>query len=454
VISGATNASYSFAAPTGTNTYYVTVTNSAGGTISSTATVEAVQPTLINPSDYTSSLKISFSGYNQAGTLTNFPVLVRLSPNLAGFSYAQFASSVGADLQFTASTNLQALPYEIEQWNPGGESIVWVQVPMISGSSDYITAHWGNTALTQAAASNTNGAVWRGAFSTKPEFSLVWHLNQSNFPFADSTLQHPALAGVAPTPAAGIAGTAAGYNGTSTYLDAGEVDLTNSFTLSAWINISPSVPNIQTIWASKPGSGTANGFAMNVNNFNTTDGALRFITGNGTSSAATSSAGGSVSFGQWHLVTAVVDNTANKAQLYVDGNNVTVGQNSTLANSSKTNHVILGMAADGFYDFDGPMDEARIEDGVRSPNWIWASWATVSTNTSFATYSPVTSTYVPPVILHVQSSGGNIMLDWSTGTLQSSTNVVGPYMDITGAPNPYTVPPTNAQEFFRIRQGP
>lgn len=32
--------------------------------------------------------------------------------------------------------------------------------------------------------------------------------------------------------------------------------------------------------------------------------------------------------------------------------------------------------------------------------------------------------------------------------------LVGPYIDITGVSNPYTVPPTNAQEFFRIRQGP
>ncbi|HWD92033.1 MAG TPA: DUF2341 domain-containing protein [Verrucomicrobiae bacterium] len=454
MISGATNASYAFAALAGTNTYFVTVTNSSGSALSSTATVAAVQATLINPSDYTSNLKITFSGYSQAGTLTNFPVLVRLSPNIPGFSYAQFASPNGADLEFTASTNLQALPYEIEQWNPAGESIIWVQVPLISGPNDFITAYWGNPGQTDAAASNTNGAVWKGAFSTNPEFDLVWHLNQSDFPFVDSTLQHPALTGVAPTPAAGIAGAGAGYNGSTTYLDGGEVDLTNSFTLSAWINISPSVPNIQTIWASKPGSGTANGFAMNVNNFNTTDGALRFITGNGSSSLATTSAGGSVSFGQWHLVTAVVNNTANTARLYVDGNDVTAGQNSTLANSSKTNHVILGMASDGFFDFDGTMDEARIEDGVRSPGWIWASWATVATNTSFAAYSPVTTTVVAPVVLHVQSTGGNVVLDWTTGILQSATNVAGPYLDINGAPNPYSVPATNAQEFFRVRQGP
>jgi hypothetical protein len=149
-----------------------------------------------------------------------------------------------------------------------------------------------------------------------------------------------------------------------------------------------------------------------------------------------------------------VDTIANTVRLYVDGNDVTLGKNVTLTDYSKTNHVFLGIALDNFYDFDGTMDEARIEDGVRSPGWVWASWATVATNTSFAAYSPVTSTVITPIVLHVQSTGGNIVLDWSGGILQSATNVVGPYLDVNGAPNPYSVPPTNAQEFFRVRQGP
>src|SRR6185437_8349355 len=84
-ISNATNLSYTFAALEGTNTYWVTVSNGSGGAISSPATVVGVKPTVVNPTDYTSSLKITFSGYTQAAPLTNFPVLVRLSPNLTGF---------------------------------------------------------------------------------------------------------------------------------------------------------------------------------------------------------------------------------------------------------------------------------------------------------------------------------------------------------------------------------
>lgn len=239
-------------------------------------------------------------------------------------------------------------------------------------------------------------------------FELVWHLSQSNFPFFDSTLQHPATNGVAGSSAAGIIGPGLSFNGTSDYIDAGRINLTNSFTLSAWINISPSAPNIQTIWANKPGGGTENGFAMNVNNYNTTDGALRFITGNGSSSMAVGSAGGAVTFGQWHLVTAVVDTTANTAHLYVDGSEVTNGP--ILANFSKTNDVFLGMATDHYFLFKGTMDEARIISGTCSPDWVWASWASVASNVQWQTSSGVIQR--SPDLTIDAEGGRNLFLSW------------------------------------------
>jgi 3',5'-cyclic AMP phosphodiesterase CpdA len=643
--------------PSGTYTLNAQVADDKGfSNISDTVTVRVIDsPLAIDPLKFTSSLKITFAGYGQGVALTNFPVLVRLSTNIPGFDYDQFASPIGADLQFTASTNLQVLPYEIEQWNPAGESLIWVQVPLITGPNDYITAYWGNPALTNAAASNTNGLVWKASFlmpgfvgapasgpasntvrlaqisdthigvseapdaaanlalavqmvnalnpdavivsgdvgedsserqqaitilqgltapvyylpgnhdisndtnslqawrdlfgpdyysfqiknveilmldsellgnyddfnfgtvqplsagmaaesqtmlnwlgqqgettnvliaaqhiplfldngfpdsnpywtvnppynqsesnllaslgikhllaghwhngrvftrngltiheapatswlpnggqlgfamhtitadgnvstafvpltssaqADSSDFDLVWHLNQTGFPFADSTLQNPAVSGAGAVSGSGVAGPGVAFNG-STYLSAGAINLSNSFTLSAWINVSPTINNIQTVWASKPGSGTANGFAFNVNNFNTTDGALRFITGNGTSTAATTSPAGSVSFGQWHLVSAAIDTTANTAHIYVDGNDVTQGANSILANSSKTNTVLLGKASDNSFPFHGAMDEARIQAGVQPPSWIWASWATVAANSGFAVYGSV-----------------------------------------------------------------
>ncbi len=57
----------------------------------------------------------------------------------------------------------------------------------------------------------------------------------------------------------------------------------------------------------------------------------------------------------------------------------------------------------------------------------------------------------PVATLNLAQSGGNILLTWSPGTLQSASNAVGPYADLPSAASPYTVNPTGQQKYFRVR---
>lgn len=60
---------------------------------------------------------------------------------------------------------------------------------------------------------------------------------------------------------------------------------------------------------------------------------------------------------------------------------------------------------------------------------------------------------IPPSIAFSRQ-GNNLLLTWPSGWfLQSATNVVGPYSDVSGAVSPYTVDTTaGPQGFFRLRQ--
>ena len=73
------------------------------------------------------SMKITFSGYDKAETLTNFPVLVTLSESITNFYYNQIASSNAADLRFTDETMTNELSYEIESWDPGDGLVLWLK---------------------------------------------------------------------------------------------------------------------------------------------------------------------------------------------------------------------------------------------------------------------------------------------------------------------------------------
>jgi hypothetical protein len=49
--------------------------------------------------------------------------------------------------------------------------------------------------------------------------------------------------------------------------------------------------------------------------------------------------------------------------------------------------------------------------------------------------------------------GGQIQIQWAGGgTLQTATNVTGPWSNVSGAASPYLSPTTNAAQFFRVRQ--
>src|SRR5262249_2681430 len=141
--SGATNSTYSFAALSGTNYYSLTLINSLGSASSSTGMVVGVPATFLATTNY-DHFQITFRGYTNTESLPYFPVLVRLSTNIPGFTSSQLLSpATGADLRFVAE-NGRELPFQIDQWNPSGESEVWVQVPSLSSSNDFITACWGN----------------------------------------------------------------------------------------------------------------------------------------------------------------------------------------------------------------------------------------------------------------------------------------------------------------------
>ena len=126
--------------------------------------------------DYAKKLTMTVSpasvAYSSADA-ANVPVAVRLSESIAGFRYSDFLEENGGDLLLTDETG-NALPHEIETWNPQGESVVWVRVPKF-GAGRRFYAYYGGEAVAQNAA-----AVWSG-------YTGVWHMSEASGTVADAT---------------------------------------------------------------------------------------------------------------------------------------------------------------------------------------------------------------------------------------------------------------------------
>ena len=109
--------------------------------------------------------KVSFTvDYTNANDLSGLPVLVRLSEDSpAGFNYRDCAPD-GSDVRF-AGADGKTIPFEIDTWDPTGESLVWVRVPSVAQGTVFTMFYKGVPST-----ANDPREVWTG-------YTGVWHLN-------------------------------------------------------------------------------------------------------------------------------------------------------------------------------------------------------------------------------------------------------------------------------------
>ena len=71
-----------------------------------------------------------------------------LGTNISGFSYAAVGTN-WYSLRFTDDEGVR-LPYEVQSWDTGGTSRLWVRVAELTNNA-VLSAWWGNAAVTSLA---------------------------------------------------------------------------------------------------------------------------------------------------------------------------------------------------------------------------------------------------------------------------------------------------------------
>jgi len=334
--------------------------------------------------------KITFSGYEGSDVLTNFPALVRLGAHINGFSYGGFASPTGADMRFSDAGLTALLNYEVERWSPAGTSLVWVQVPEISGTNTHIWAYWGNEAAGAVPPSYTlNGAAW------SQDYAGVWHLAETNAagPYDDSSpLANAATIGGTPDNAAGVVGAGKYFHNSVEYMR----------TIQS-VPIVGNAPRTVCAWI-RPESGEQHGHFLSLGANSQPYGVLSpFTTGTrlgvwwGQGDAWLSSH--YMVAEAWQHIT--VSHDGDTARVYVNGRRTdavgvsldTVLAQAELGSSGWQNHA-------GTHRFTS--DEFRVSTVARRPDWIHAVWLNQLSNGVFNSHGPVLSDV--PAILNLPAS--------------------------------------------------
>ncbi|MEZ4238564.1 MAG: DUF2341 domain-containing protein [Myxococcota bacterium] len=301
--------------------------------------------------------RLTLDGSAIDAPLDGFPLLVVLEDG-RNFDHT-LAAPGGADLRFVDADGA-VLPYQIESWDEGGRSTVWVRLPHLEpGAADpHLWLYFG----AEVAAADDPGAVWDG-------YTAVWHLGDD---LTDSTGRHaPAHDhGSIDSPAQIAQGR--GMLGTGNLDRRLEIrdtdpalDLVDGMTLSAWVSADAWHSGFEAVLAkgdhtwriARCRSDDAFAFALDV------EGGQVEICG----------ATGPVAGGGWYHVAATYDRA--QMHLYVDGVPVAYAD-ETRPVRVDTDQVWIGNNSDADdRQWLGVLDEVRIEATPRSAAWIAADAA-------------------------------------------------------------------------------
>lgn len=370
-------------------------------------------------------LKLSFT--NQlGGPLTNFPVLVTVSTNLTGFRYAGFTNpDTGADLRFADAAETTPLNYEIDKWDTNGTSYVWVQVPLLSTTNDFIYAYWGAT--TNAPVCQTNGAVWTNAYVG------VWHLAETSG--ATTAVDTTSNRNNGAVSASGVTrGSTGQVDGAFVFSGTGNLNCGTNASLDvgyatweAWV-----YPTNFAVYENVIGKGYNKAYWFGLQQ---TTGKIRLHCGGGSGNAPAHDSAAGVASNQWthiastwdgqsvrHYINGVLDTNIAEATAarYNTGTNVHIGADF----NNGTNGTLA-------YYFPGRLDEIRVSNQPRAPEWIYGCWLNQKSNSPFVTYATAAgmASALPASDVRVTSATLNGRVDWTRGAASPAVYFCWDYSD-------------------------
>jgi len=302
------------------------------------------------------------------GELIDFPLLVVLDGDRIDYGAVR---GDGGDVAFTDAGGAP-LAHEIERWEPGGRSIVWVRVPRIeagSGSTS-IFMYYGDP---EATVDSDQEAVWSA-------YEEVYHLDGSGGQIDDAAARDydgtPAGGGDAP----GFIGLGRSLDGFGQLIDlGGGRDFGRAapgLTVEAWVH--PQAAQQSVVVGAATGTSTSSRVELRFDADQTLRGGAR--TQDDGQFLATSTLE-PLPLDDWSWVALVCDFEAGEVAIYInDHQSIATGGLPLDATTPDTPSLRAVIGANETLDtqfFTGLLDEVRIAPSALPPDWIAAQNASM-----------------------------------------------------------------------------
>ncbi len=390
----------------------------------------------IVPNGFSRASVITVNGYNGSAPLTNFPVLVKIEAGSpTGFQYSDLMfPSTGDDLGFVDMEG-NGLPFEIDEWNQSGTSVLWVNLPSVANGTNFVMVY--RSAQTGKSLNGNNPFA---------DYVGVWHMGETasgETTIKDSTDNHlngTSHANSSPLAEGAIgggrrinttdnnSGMANGIQvslGGATSSERAAVDgLVPEFTASFWWR-HPS--GVNTRWNCLIGRKNGNadpGWGLQFDQQNGNYSPLRVFTQGTADSQCVKPGCSQTSRTTWYKVDLIYSYTVSGTTtngnytIYWNGANPTSGDtyNKTLPDNPSGNFCIGG---GGGRPYLGWMDEVRLRKFVPTADWVKAEYDQATSATFLSKAEVVEFVELPkPVIAATRGDFGAAFAQFSGSVSQ------------------------------------
>jgi biopolymer transport protein ExbB len=296
-------------------------------------------------------LDAGVTGADIKETLTEFPLLVRLST--ANFGFFNELGENGKDLRFMVDDKT-AIKHAVEKIDPINQmGFVWIKLPTVRGgvSTDSVWMYYAN-------ASATDGSDTKGIYDTAQ--ALVMHFSEGQTLPQDATAYgNHASESQAVIDPAGWIGAAAKLNGNG-HIDVKaspslEINPDNGWTASAWVKIDAAQTS-SLVFLAQDGP---NMLDLSING---TAAVAHYV---GPHNEDVRTAPAALQVGKWQHLAIVAQK--DKLEVYVDG---APAGNTAINLVPMTPALFIGGADSRQNNLIGMLDEVQIASKARSPDWI------------------------------------------------------------------------------------
>lgn len=293
------------------------------------------------------------------GDLNEVPVLVTLTPDV--FDYAS-ARADGNDIRFTDDAG-NGLVHEVEEWNPGGRSIVWVKLARLGAGDQSIWLYYGDP----------DADPPTGAREVWSRYQAVYHLGAGGGDSA-AAMNDGALTGT--ESAAGQVGAGRQFRGDD-HIEIGPdpplLRAVPGATLEAWVQPgSVSGAADQVVVAVSAHGATLSRAQIKLDPTGNAKVVFRTVDVNDPNVGLIDDR--PLVAGEWTWMVAVADFPAGTVRIYLDGvATAAVTAMSSFADATPDtapDRALIGIDETDAESFAGLLDEVRIAGTAMSAPWI------------------------------------------------------------------------------------